>query len=43
VDEDEVDEILMCCDENGDGVIDYSEFVTAAVNRDKMLAQNRIR
>jgi calcium-dependent protein kinase len=41
--EDELEDILAVCDADGNGVIDYSEFITAAVNRDSVLGEEKLR
>ena len=40
--EDEVDEIMEAVDKNHNGIIDYSEFVMATINREKLLNEQRL-
>jgi len=40
--EEEIDEILKAADTNGNGVIDYSEFIAAAMKRKAIVNNNRL-
>ena len=40
--EEEVDAIMKAVDNNGSGTIDYTEFVMATMNRQKMLSKERL-
>jgi calcium-dependent protein kinase len=41
--EDELAEILRVCDSDGNGVIDYTEFITATINRDSILSEEKLK
>ena len=38
----EVDRIMAAVDTNNSGEIDYSEFVTASINRQKLLSKEKL-
>lgn len=38
----EVENIMKMVDTNNSGEIDYSEFVTASINRQKLLSKNKL-
>ena len=38
----EVDNIMKIVDTNNSGEIDYSEFVTASINRQKLLSKDKL-
>jgi len=40
--EEEVDAIMRAVDNNNSGTIDYTEFVMATMNRQKMLSKERL-
>lgn len=40
--EEEVDKIMMQVDTDGSGEIDYTEFVIATMNRQKLLSRERL-
>lgn len=40
--EKEVDNIMRVVDTNNSGEIDYSEFVTASINRQKLLSKEKL-
>ena len=39
----EFEDLLMALDKNCNGVIDYSEFLTAAVNKQRLLSQENLK
>lgn len=41
--EEEVDRIFDLCDTNGNGVIDYSEFISSAANVNQLLSDKQIK
>jgi calcium-dependent protein kinase len=41
--EDEVDKILQRVDANGSGEIDYSEWIVATINKEKLLSKDKLR
>ena len=40
--EEEVDALINMADENGDGVISYSEWLMTSMNRQKILTQDKL-
>ena len=38
----EVDKIMECCDLDGNGFIDYNEFLAASLNRNKLLSKENL-
>jgi calcium-dependent protein kinase len=39
----QIDEIISECDINGDGYLEYTEFIAATMNKKKMLSQKKLK